>query len=165
MYESKYKGSDGIERDTDFNGNFIVNGLIGKEFKLGKKEIQTLGLGLKITYAGGKRYSYVDTVATNAQKEIIFLDEGYNTLRFKNYFRIDAKINYVLNSKKITHEFGLDIINASMTENFGGLTYITNSEDPTKPYQFRKQLGFLPLFYYKIEFKLAGNKNLPYLLD
>ena len=38
-----------------------------------------------------------------------------------------------------------------------------NPDNPSEPFQFRKQLGFLPLFYYKIEFKLAGKKhiNLP----
>lgn len=163
LYQSTYKGSDGIERSTDYNGNYIANGLVGKEFTLGKKGNQTLSLGLKITYAGGKRYSIVDTVATNAQKEIIFLDEGYNTLRFKDYFRLDLKVNYVLNAKKVTHEFGLDIINATMNNNFGGLTYVPNPDNPSKPYEFRKQLGFLPLFYYKIDFKVSGRRhiNLP----
>ena len=159
LYESKYKGSDGIERSTDYNGNYIANGLVGKEFTLGKKGNQTLSLGIKITYAGGKRYSFVDTVATNAQKEIIFLDEGYNTLRFRDYFRLDFKINYVLNTKKVTHEFGLDIVNATLHDNFGGLTYVPNPNNPSKPYDFRKQLGFLPLFYYKIDFKVGGKRN------
>jgi len=165
LYQSTYKGSDNIERSTDYNGNYIANGLIGKEFTLGKKRNQTLSLGLKITYAGGKRYSHVDTIATNAQKEIIFLDEGYNTLRFKDYFRLDFKINYVLNTKKVTHEFGLDIINATMNTNYGGLTYVPNPDNPSKPYDFRKQLGFLPLFYYKIDFKVGGKRNISLPLE
>ena len=159
LYNSLYKGSDGVERSTDYNGNYIVNGLVGKEFKLGSKGNQTLSLGLKITYAGGKRYSFVDTIATNAEKEIIFLDEGYNTRRFKDYFRLDIKINYVLNTKKVTHEFGLDIVNATLQQNYGGLTYVPNPDNPSKPYSFREQLGFLPLFYYKIDFKVGGKRN------
>lgn len=159
LYQSTYKGSDGVERNTDYNGNYIANGLIGKEFKLGKKENQTLSLGLKITYAGGKRYSYVDTVDTNEKSEIVFLDEGYNTLRFKDYFRLDVKVNYVLNTAKVTHEFGLDIVNITQQENIAGLTYVPNPDNPSKPYDFRKQLGFLPLFYYKIDFKVGGKRN------
>jgi len=165
LYESRYRGSDGVERSTDYNGNYIFNGLVGKEFKLGKKDNQTFSLGLKVTYAGGKRYSYVDTVATAAQKEIIFLDEGYNTLRFRDYFRLDIKLNYVLNTNKLTHEFGLDIVNATMYDNFGGLTYVPNPDNPSQPYEFRKQLGFLPLFYYKIDFKVGGKKNVPTPLE
>ncbi len=161
LYQSKYRGSDGVLRNTSFNGNYIANLLAGKEFKLGKKDNQLLGFGIKVTYAGGKRYGYVDTVATNQQKEIIFLNKGYNSLKFKDYFRFDAKINYTLNTKKVTHEFGLDLVNLFNTVNYSGLTYNPNSTNPSQPYDFRKQLGFLPIFYYKIEFKLAGKPSQP----
>ena len=156
IYDSKYEGSDGELRNTDFNGNYIANGLIGKEFKVGNKDKHTIALGLKITYAGGKRYGYVDTVATNLQKEIVFLDSAYNERQFTNYFRLDIKINYTLNAKKTTHEFGLDLVNALNTKNILGLTYTPNPDNPSEPYAQRNQLGFLPLFYYKIDFKVAG---------
>ncbi|MBK9190576.1 MAG: hypothetical protein IPM77_03205 [Crocinitomicaceae bacterium] len=156
LYESKYVGSDGIERNTDFNGNYITNGLIGKEFKIGPDKRHTLALGLKVTYAGGKRYGIVDTVATNLQKEIVFLDSSYNELRFRNYFRLDVKVNYTVNAKKTTHEFGLDLVNLLDTPNILGLTYTPNPDNPSQPYAERNQLGFLPLFYYKLDFKVAG---------
>ncbi|MCU0473017.1 MAG: TonB-dependent receptor [Bacteroidales bacterium] len=47
FYESKYKGFDGIERNTAFNGNFILNALAGKELKIGKNDF--LSLNLKVT--------------------------------------------------------------------------------------------------------------------
>lgn len=159
LYESKYIGSDGIERNTDFNGNYITNGLVGKEFAVGKNDRNTLSFGMKVTYAGGKRYGYVDTVATNLQKEIVFLDEGYNERRFDNYFRLDLKVNYTLNAKKTTHEFGLDFVNLLNTQNILGLTYTPNPDNPSEPYAARNQLGFLPLFYYKLDFKVAGKSN------
>jgi len=154
LYESKYRGSDGVLRDTDFNGNYIINGLIGKEFTIGKKGNQLLGFGAKITYAGGRRYGFVDTVATNALEEIVFLDEGYNTRRLPEYFRFDFKVNYTLNATKVSHEFGLDLVNVFNTQNLLGLTYVPNENNPSEPFQFRNQLGRLPLFYYKIDFKL-----------
>jgi len=154
LYDSNYKGSDGVERDTDFNGNYVINGLLGKEWEFGEKKNQKLGFGAKITYAGGKRYGFVDTAATNALKEIIFLDEGYNTRRFNEYFRLDVKVNYTLNAPKVTHEFGLDLVNLLDSENQLGLTYVPNETNPNEPFQIRNQLGRLPIFYYKIEFKL-----------
>ena len=39
LYESKYVGSDGIERNTSFNGNYVANLLLGKEFKLEKNKL------------------------------------------------------------------------------------------------------------------------------
>ena len=35
LFESKYKGSDGIERNTAFNGNFVINLLGGFETEIG----------------------------------------------------------------------------------------------------------------------------------
>lgn len=159
LYESKYVGSDGVERNTDFNGNYITNMLVGKEFNVGKDNRSRLGLGLKITYAGGKRYGLVDTAETNLQKEIVWLDSGYNSLQFHSYFRLDLKVNYTLNAQKTTHEFGLDLINLLNTRNILGLTYTPNEANPEKPYAERNQLGFLPLFYYKIDFKVAGKSD------
>ncbi|MBI3136715.1 MAG: TonB-dependent receptor [Bacteroidetes bacterium] len=159
LYQSRYTGSDGIERNTDFNGNYISNLLVGKEFKIGKDKRHTLALGMKVTYAGGKRYGYVDTVATNLQKEIIYLDSAYNERQFHDYFRLDAKINYTINGKKVSHEIGLDLINLLNTKNILGLTYVPNPDNPSEPYTQRNQLGFLPLFYYKLDFKVAGSPN------
>ena len=156
LYESTYVGSDGVERNTDFNGNYITNGLIGKEFKIGASDKHTIALGAKVTYAGGKRYGYIDTVQTNLQKDIVYLDSAYNERQFNNYFRLDFKVNYTLNAKKTTHEFGLDLVNLLNTRNVLGLTYTPNPDNPAEPYAERNQLGFLPLFYYKIDFKVAG---------
>lgn len=155
LYDSKYRGSDGVLRNTDFNGNYVVNGLLGKEFTFGKQDKQKLGLGLKVTYGGGKRFGIVDTAATDAQKDLVYQDEGYNSIQGKDYFRFDAKINYKFNAKKTTHEIGLDLVNLFNTKNLLGRTYA-----PTEPglTADRYQLGFLPIFYYKIDLKVAGKK-------
>jgi hypothetical protein len=160
LYDSKYVGSDGVERNSDFNGNYIFNGLAGKEFKVGKQKKNVFAIGLKITYAGGMRYGNVNTVLTDSLKEIIYLNEGYNENRFKDYFRLDTKVNYTYNAKKVTHEFGLDLVNVLNTQNILALTYTPNTVTRTSE---RYQLGFLPVFYYKIDFKVAGggDKKLP----
>lgn len=164
LYDSKYTGSDGVTRNTDFNGNYIANGLIGKEFKLGETDKHLLSIGAKITYAGGKRYGEVNEALSDSLKEIIWLDSNYNENRFKNYFRVDLKVNYILNTPKVTHEFGLDLVNfldlfpGTLGQNILGLTY-TPSSDPNIPsYTERYQLGFLPIFFYKIDFKVAGKE-------
>lgn len=156
IYNSQYVGSDGVQRSTNFNGNYIFNGLAGKEFKIGKQKKNTIAVGIKITYAGGMRYGNVNLEMTDSLKEIIFLDEGYNDNRFRDYFRFDTKVNYTYNAKKVTHEFGLDLVNLLNTQNILALTYTPNSPSLTAE---RYQLGFLPVFYYKIDFKVAGNKS------
>lgn len=154
LYDSKYKGSDGIIRNTSYNGNYVFNVLSGKEFKLGVK--QSISLGLKATYAGGQRYGYVDVAETEKYHELIFLSDGFNTRRFRNYFRLDVKINWKYNAKKTTHEIGLDLVNVLNTKNLLSLAYAPNLSDPTvEPIAEKRQLGFLPLFYYKIDFRFS----------
>ena len=159
VFDSKYKGSDGIVRNTSYNGNYVVNLLAGKEFKINAKN--TIGIGFKVTRAGGKRYGLVDVAATNAAKEILFLDSAFNDFKFKDYFRMDLKISWRKNADRVTHEIGLDLVNLLNTRNLLSLTYnpailpqdIANPN--YQPYSQNTQLGFLPIFYYKIDFKAA----------
>lgn len=150
VYDSKYEGSDGIERNTDYNGNYSANLLIGKEFKLSQKA--TLLIGTNVTWAGGRRYGFVDTSASAIAREVIFLDEGYNELRFQDYFRADLKVNFRLNTKKLTHEIGLDLVNVFGIENLLAVTYTPPTIENPSGLTTSNQLGFLPIFYYRVDF-------------
>lgn len=157
LYDSKYYGSDGILRNTSYNGTYIVNTLAGKEFKLGKK--QSIGLGLKVTFAGGKRYGYVDEVKSEELNEIIYLDEGFNDRQFYDYFRADMKISWKFNAKRATHEIGLDLVNIFNSKNLLSLAYSPNLQDPSaEPIAEKTQLGFLPIFYYQFDIRLDKRK-------
>lgn len=151
LFDAKYKGSDGILRNTDFNGKYAANFLMGKEFKVKKKNI--LGLGTKITTAGGRWYGIADTIQSLIQRELVFLDSAYNTLQFRPYFRFDLRVNYKINTPKFTHELALDLVNVFNTKNILGLTYSPNPLNPNaNPIRENYQLGFLPLFYYRLDF-------------
>ena len=150
-YESFYKGSDGVNRDTDFNGNYILNVLAAKEFTLLKNNAFTIGT--KVTYAGNKRYGPVNVAASEAHAEIIYIDSERNTKQFDPYFRTDIKLNYKINRKKVSHEISIDLVNITGNENILKLSYAPNLEDPTQdPIREEYQLGFLPIFYYRIDF-------------
>lgn len=157
-YDSKYRGSDGVLRNTSYNGSYIANFLGGKEFKISPR--QTISIGGKVTVAGGKRYGYVDAAQSNLLNEVIFIDSAFNERQFRDYFRADVKISWKLNAERVTHEIGLDLVNVFNTENLLSLTYAPNLADPSQePTAERTQLGFLPIFYYKIDFKLSGRKK------
>jgi hypothetical protein len=154
-------GSDSVWRNTSYNGTYVVNFLAGKEFKLNEKHV--IGIGTKVTAAGGKRYGLVDVAQTDSLKEIIFRDTLFNELQFRDYFRMDLKISWRMNANKVTHEFGLDLVNILNTRNLLSLDYAP-SLDPAvvnapnyQPISEKTQLGFLPIFYYKIDFKLSKN--------
>jgi hypothetical protein len=82
-------------------------------------------------------------------------DKERNKFEFKPYFRFDVKINYSFNSKKhLTQEVGIDLVNVTFQKNILRLQYVSASTQPVIVYQ----LGFLPLFYYRIDFGF-GNKK------
>jgi hypothetical protein len=153
LYQSKYRGSDGVLRNTDYNGNYITNLLAGKEFKVGHTGRKVIILSGKITYSGGRRYSPADINASAAAGSIVPIDSLRNTLRFPNYFRCDLKIGYRMSTKHFTHEIAFDLVNIFNTKNVLAMTYAPDPNNPmANPIQPEYQLGFLPLFYYRVDF-------------
>lgn len=149
VFDAQYTGSDKVTRPTDFNTNYAVNGLFAKEITLPNKAV--LNFGGKITMAGARRYSPMDTAATISTREYVELDAQKNTLRFGDpYFRCDFRISYKVNGKKMSHEFALDLVNVFNNQNILKYSY----SDATKTSKIDYQLGFLPLFYYKLDFSL-----------
>jgi hypothetical protein len=154
VFDAKYKGADGVSRNTDFNGRYSWNFLASKAWKLGPR----LGLvtGLKTTMAGGRWYGPVDEEASLAQREIIYIDEDRNTVQFDHYFRFDLKTNLTWNRPETTHELGIDFVNVLGTENILKLTYAPDEmdiNDPNySPVREEYQLGFLPIFFYRLDF-------------
>ncbi len=148
IFDSKYRGSDNVLRNTTFNGRYAMTAVGGKGFNLGKYNSQ-LVLGGSVTYAGGRWYGPVDTLASARELEVIYTNETVNTQQFRPYFRADFKANFRWNRAKVTHEFAVDLVNVFGIQNILTLTY--NPNDPEGQF-FREeyQLGFLPIFYYKL---------------
>jgi hypothetical protein len=151
VFDSKYRGSDGVLRNTDFNNQYVANFLLGKEFKTAKNN--AFGISKKVTAAGGRRYTPIDEAASAIKGEAVFVDSLTNTLKFRDYLRTDFRIYYRINRKNISHEIAFDLINVFNIKNVLALTYVPDPENPSK-YISREeyQLGFLPLFYYKVDF-------------
>ncbi|NNJ55240.1 MAG: TonB-dependent receptor [Bacteroidia bacterium] len=154
LFNSTYQGKDEVTRNTDFNGNYIVNILGGYEIPVGKNNKNSFSVGTKLTYGGGRRYTPVDTAATRADGIYVqFVDSERNSLQFPNYFRWDVKLGYKINGKKATHEFALDLLNVTNHQNLLTVVFANDPENPgTKKLVEQPQLAFLPLLYYKIDF-------------
>jgi hypothetical protein len=146
VFESKYKGSDNVWRNTAFNGNYVLNLLGGKEFKINQKHI--ISIDVRGTYAGGKRYSPIDLQASiNANDEVRDVSNAFG-YKYPDYFRLDVKPGYRYNTKKITHEFSIDIQNITRNLNVFQQTYdITN-----KVIRTDYQLRFFVIPQYRILF-------------
>ncbi len=154
LYDSRLQGGDKKWYNSDFNGNYILNALGTKEFKWGKKRLNTIGIGGKITFGGGQRYTPYDTTLSQLHEDPVVQDAQRNKLQFKPYFRFDIKLNYRCNTKRYTHEVGIDLVNVAQYKNILRIQYVSPQEPAREVYQ----LGFLPLFYYRLDF-WVGKKN------
>lgn len=135
LFESKYRGSDNVLRNTAFNGNYVFNLLGGKEFKLNAKHI--ISIDVRGNYAGGKRFTQIDLAASRARgDEVRDYTHAYE-LQYPNYFRIDVKPGYKFNSRKITHEFSIDIQNVTRNLNVFQQTYDIAGQSVKTDYQLR----------------------------
>ncbi len=149
LFDSKYQGSNGVWHNTTFNGRYAFNGLFAYEFNLTSNV--DLNVGGKLTYVGGRWYGEVNMEESARLQELIWDDATMNTKQFKPYFRADTKVSLRVNRKKVSHELSLDLVNVFNIKNILTLTYAPEHPSGnmvTEEYQ----LGFLPIFYYKIDF-------------
>ena len=151
VYESKYKGSDGIEHNTTFNGKYVFNILAGKEFRVGAGKRIKFTTDLKYTNAGGRYFTPIDLAASQMMGNTVLKSDTYAyTSRYDNYFRLDFKVGFTLNSKsrKLSQTFSLDIQNVTNHQNVFSQTYDNGSKSINTTYQ----LGLFPNFIYKLQF-------------
>ena len=150
FFESKYKGSDNIERDSPFNNGYVINALGGKEYKIGKAKQNVFSINGKVTTAGGRHYTPVDLTASIANGYEIKDDLKAYSEQYDAYFRMDIKFAVKLNSskKKSSHSFYVDFQNVTnnanvFTKSYNRVTQQVNQID---------QIGFQPDFGYRYQF-------------
>ncbi len=151
LYESKYKGSDGIERNTAFNGNYVYNILLGKEFKIGREKQNAFSVDIKMTQAGGRYYTPVDLAASQAAGEEVLKGDNYAySQRNPDFFRLDLKAGYTANSKKykLSQVWSFDIQNVTNNKNVFAQRYNPITNQINTAYQ----IGLFPNFVYRIQF-------------
>jgi len=155
VYNSKYKGNDGIERNSAFNGNYLVNVLGGKEFKLGKKNAEgsrsmknLITVDFRTTVNGGQWYTPVNEPISQLVGEQVLNDSRAYTLQYPAYFRIDLKIGFKHNGKKTTQQWSVDLRNVCNQQN----VFTRKYDVATNSYRTTYQTGFLPVAQYRIEF-------------
>lgn len=146
LYNSTYKGSDGITRNSAFNGNYNLSALGGYEFKISKKN--TLAFDSKITWTGGARYVPIDLDSSIVQSETVRDYARAYEVKYKDYFRLDMKATITLNGKRASHSLALDFQNVTNAKNI----FAQNFNPETGAIDTKYQLGFLPLLYYRVEF-------------
>lgn len=176
LYDSKYTASDGIQRNTVFNGNYVVNVLGGYELRLNRKVPKerlpkptftekklkrwtkkndlrkatkhSLKFDVKFTIAGGSRYTPIDLTASAQAKKAVYVDNQAYSKQFEPYYRLDLGLTYRMSRPKLTQEFSASCQNVTDKAN-----PLYNQYNPDKNrLENINQLGIYPLLQYKILF-------------
>ena len=156
LFESKYKGSDGIEHNSAFNTNFVTNALAGKEWELHKNSSNTklkskqrfIGFDLKLNWAGGRRYTPIDEEQSKIEHRPVYYEDQVYESQFPNYFRTDVKVFFKINTKKYNYEIAVDVQNIFNNQNI----YSQNFNTSTGEIYYTYQLGTMVIPYFRIEF-------------
>jgi hypothetical protein len=146
LFESKYTGSDNVERNTAFNGNYVFNFLVGKEIPV--KKNSTINLDFKVTWAGGKRYTPVDLAASRAANTTKYDDTRAFSQQFDPFLKADFKIGYRINARRISQEWMFYIENFTDHNNVLMQLYSRS----TNQVRNVNQLGFFPMMQYRLRF-------------
>jgi hypothetical protein len=147
LFDSRYAGSDKVWRNSAFNGHYVFNLLGGREWIMGKKD-NILTADIKATAAGGRYYTPVDIARSKMTGMEFRKNEEAYSLQYDPYFRIDFKLSFRKNSRKITHEWSIDVQNIINRKNPYRVTFNPTTGELVTQYQ----LGILPIPQYRILF-------------
>ena len=148
LFDSKYRGTDRIWRNTIYNSNYVMNLLGGKEFVVGKRKINRIGVNAKVIWRGGTRDTPIDLPASETAGTTVYDNSRTNAIRLPDYFRVDFGANYHRNKKKYAWVLSLDIQNVINRENIAYRSY----DRVAHAIVYKRNLGIIPVLSYKVEF-------------
>lgn len=130
VFNSEYTGGDGVWHSTKFNRNYIINGLFGKEWMIGKNKRDVLSANIKLTVQGGDRYSPVDEQATLAHpdKETQYDETKAYSKQLNPMFIASYTFSYRMNRNKVSHEIAIKGANATGYKEYFGHEYNLKTE-------------------------------------
>ena len=145
VFSSRYKGGDDQWRSTRFDRGITLNGLFGKEIRLGEDNL--LGINGRAVFMGGARRSPVNLSASLDGEEVFFEERDAFSEQDPNLFVLDLSITYRRNRSKYSGVWALQIKNLlGAKEVYRDYNFRTRTVD-------RVEEGFpLPVLSYKIEF-------------
>ncbi|MFN4257104.1 MAG: TonB-dependent receptor [Saprospiraceae bacterium] len=148
VFESEYRGSDGIWRGTRFNLNHAHSLVAGKEWPLGGRKNRTFAVNIKLTQMGGLRETPLDLEASRAKGETVRDEAQAFESRLPAYFRLDTGLRLKRNYRAATTTLSLDILNTTNRKN----VFSQYFDEKTLALKYFYQAPLIPVLAYKVEF-------------
>jgi len=148
LYHSTYFGYDSKQRNTAFNGNYVLNALGGYEFRVGKRKWGILSFDLRATWAGGNPYvPWNSTQTVAAGTEILDWERAYQA-RYPDYKRVSLRFGIKRNKPGYTLSFFVDLQYRTNYTN----VYLERIDVTTGEIRKFFKMGFFPMGNWRIEF-------------
>ncbi len=148
VFDSKFKGDDGIERSTLFNTNYVINILYGKEWVVGKQQNKILGLNTRVKFFGGKRTTPINDAESDAFRDVVFHYSQLYEEREPDKFHVNLTVNYRINKRRHSSIWSVQMMNVFLAKENYGLYYNYKSHQVER-WEFAVPA---PSISYKIEF-------------
>lgn len=147
IYQAQYKSLGDTEwRNTRYNRGWGVSLMGGYEFVFKKGGV--LQVGIKSFLADGIRYTPADEAASIAAGALIEDEDNAYSAKAPIYFRLDLRIAYRKDHKKLSYTIAFDLQNVTNYKNISFYGY-----DRQKNELFpRYQAGILPVLSIQIDF-------------
>jgi hypothetical protein len=148
VFDSKYKNKLGEMLPTKYNSRFATNGLVGKEFAVGKNKEHLISLSSRYIYTGGMRFLPIDEEASRENGYTIRnWDNGFEG-QYPDYLRFDLLVKFRRNQLKYAGEWSLDFLNVLSRKNVRRDYWDTQSQSV----QYTYQNPFIVVLSYRIQF-------------
>jgi hypothetical protein len=148
LFDSKFKGDDGIEYNTRFNTQYVFNILYGKEWVLGPRKNKILGVNTRVNFFGGRRTTPVNDIESDLVQDVVYHYSQLYEDKEPDKFIASATINYRINNKHHSSIWSLQMVNLFMAkENYG--LYYNYKTGQVERWEFAVPV---PNVSYKIEF-------------
>ncbi|PPK87397.1 carboxypeptidase-like protein [Neolewinella xylanilytica] len=148
LYQARYRGSDAVWRNARFNGNYLANVLVGKEFPVGKARNNTWAVNGKFNLLGARYLMAIDLDRSIANGSAVYDEAHAFTDRGENVISLNLATSYQVNREKVSHSFKLDVQN--VTGNEAVIDYYYNTVN--QQIEEGTQLSLLPVLSYTLNF-------------
>lgn len=148
LYDSRYRPSDGVWRNTRFNSNAMTTALVGREWTIRGSRTHTIAADLKLMYGGGVRVTPIDLVRSAAANRQINIPSRIYDEKLPSFFRTDLQGEWRVQYGRRTGAFIIGVQN------------LTGRRNPVRHYydvarksvQYGYLLGRIPVAGYKVDF-------------
>jgi hypothetical protein len=106
LFNSRYKGGDGIWRNTRFNRTYLFNLLGGKEWQTGRSRQNIFGINVRFVFQGGDCYSPINETASQFTRNVVFDEDDAFSKQLSPSFLAHLTTSYKINKKNICICFG-----------------------------------------------------------